>query len=133
MNRTATRTFLGLCALASVAGFAYAANPRIVAWNQVSSAATIATTRAASCVVVARPLALGMRVMAERDSDIPLPAGAFVCDRRGGTGQISVTGHVQYIKSAPAETVNQLLDKRGMPQATPVLPSASPIPPVNPQ
>jgi hypothetical protein len=133
MNRTATRVFLGASALASVAGFAYAANPRIVAWNMVSSSATIATTRAASCTVVARPLALGMRVMAEQGSNIPLPAGTFVCDRRGGTGQISITGHVQYLKSAPAETLNQILDKRGTPSAPPALPSESPAPPANPR
>lgn len=133
MNRTATRTFLAVSALASVAGFAYAANPRIVAWNQVSSSATIATTRAASCIVVARPLALGMRVMAEQGSIIPLPAGSFVCDRLGNTAQISITGHVQYLKSAPAETLNQILDKRGTPTAPPVIPSASPVPPTNPR
>jgi hypothetical protein len=133
MNRTATRAFLGLSALASVGGFTYAANPRITAWNQVSSSSTIATTRAASCTVVARPLALGMRVMAEQGSNIPLPAGSFVCDRRGGTGQISITGHVQYIKTAPSEILNQILDKRGTPTAPPALPSASPHPPTNPQ
>ncbi len=133
MNRTATRAFLGVSALASVGGFAYAANPRIVAWNQVSSSATIATTRAASCIVVARPLALGMRVMAEPGSNIPLPAGTFVCDRRGNTAQISITGHVQYIKSAPLETINQILEKRGTPTAPPTLPSASPVPPITPQ
>lgn len=132
MNRAATRAFLAGSALASVAGFAYAANPRIVAWNQVSSSATIATTRAVSCIVVARPLALGMRVMAEPGSDIPLPAGTFVCDRRGNTAQISITGHVQYIKSAPLETINQILEKRGTPSAPPTLPSSSPVPPENP-
>lgn len=130
MSRALNRTLLGAFALASVAGFAYAANPRIVAWNQVSRGATIAQQRAATCTVVARPLALGMRVLSSKDSEIPLPAGSFVCDRAGNTGQISITGHVQYLASAPAEALNEILGKRGLATAVPASPNPpSPIPP----
>ena len=129
MSRALDRTLLAIFALASVAGFAYAANPRIVAWNQVSRGATIARQRAATCTVMARPLALGMKALSSQDSQIPLPTGAFACDRKGNTGQVSSTGHLQYLASAPAEELNKILDERGLPTAVP----ASPNPPSNPQ
>jgi hypothetical protein len=136
MNRTATRAFLGLSALASVAGFAYAANPRIVAFNQVSSAATIAQQRAATCVKVANQITPNTRVMAvpvPGQPDQPMTAGTLICDGFGATAEVTTGGRVHYIRTAPPELLNQILDKRGTPTAPPAIPSASPVPPTNPR
>jgi hypothetical protein len=131
MRRNLTRFSLAALAVSSVGCLLYAANPRIYAFNQTSSAMTIAATRAQSCIVVARPLVLGMRVMAEQGGEIPMNPGTYVCDRSGNTAQISNSGYTQYIRSAPPEKLNQLLNQRGLRTEVPAT-VASPIPPTNP-
>ena len=129
MRRLIERGSLVVVGGVAVGAFAYAAYPRIFAWNSTASAATIAQQRAASCTVVAMPVALGMRVVADQHSDIPLPPGTFVCDRKGGTAEVGTTGRIRYIKSAPAELINEILAKRGLGNLT----AGSPVPAVSPK
>jgi hypothetical protein len=130
MSRALNRTLLAAFALASVAGFAYAANPRIVAWNLVVRDANAARQRAATCKIMARPLALGMPALWSEDSQIRMPAGTQVCDRFGNTGQVSRDGLIEWLASAPEEELNKILATRGLGTrgtASPTPPS--PIPP----
>ncbi len=134
VNRITTRALLTLGGVASVSSFVYAANPRIVAWNQTSNAIVIAQQRAATCTKVNATLTPGSRAMlppANGSPAVPMTPGTLICDRLGNTAEVTTGGRVQYIRSAPPEILNKALDAR---QLTPIpsyapIPSASPVPP----
>ncbi len=136
MNRVTTRALLALGGVASVASFVYAANPRIVAWNQTSNAIVIAQQRAATCTKVNAAISPRSRAMlppANGSPAVPMTPGTLICDGFGNTAEVGQDGRNQYIRSAPPEILNQLLDKRRSPGTLPLpstpIPSASPVPP----
>jgi hypothetical protein len=132
MNRRNQVLLLGVGSIGSLGCFLWAANPRIVAWNQTANAALIAQQRAATCVIVSHTISPGMIVFngkSETGKDgIWMTPGTLICDRRGNTAQVTSRGRVHYIRSAPPELLEPILDKRGMPTGKPI-PTASPLPP----
>ncbi len=92
MNRTSQRCLLGLGAVFSVQALSMCANPRIVAWNQVSSAATIAQQRAATCQRMTGTINPWYRAYSK--PGIPLTPGTLVCDDQGNTAEVTADAKV---------------------------------------
>jgi hypothetical protein len=131
MNRTSQRCLLGLGAVFSVQAFLWAANPRITAWNQTSSAVTIARQRAATCTRMTGTINPWYRAYSR--PGVPLTPGTLVCDDHGNTGEVTTNAQVHYIRSAPPEILNKILSTRGLASTSTPIPSTSPAPPPNPQ
>ena len=112
MNHNAKRLGLAVLSVGSIGCFLSAAYPRIYAWNEVSSAATIATQRAANCRIITPSVQVNT-IPVDGKSGRPLPAGSHVCDWAGVTGQINGTGAVDYIKVGQGEAIANILKSRG--------------------
>jgi hypothetical protein len=111
MNRS-TRRFLNLSlGFFALTCFVGAAHPRLVAWSETSNAHLIATTRAASCLVVGGsiiPNSIALDV-----SHRPLPPGKYICDWQGNTAQTTENGAMGFVRSGQPEQVSSILTQRG--------------------
>ena len=114
MNR-GTRRFLhaslGFCALTSFVGASY---PRLVAWSDTSTSHTIASQRAASCLVVVNPIVANTLIT--DGSGRPVGNGKFICDWQGNSAQITNGGYAGYVRSGQPEQISEILKGRGFKQ-----------------
>ena len=86
--------------------------PRIIAWNEASQGALIASFRAVNCRVLTSTLRPNIIPM-DGQTGKPLPPGSHVCDWQGMTGQINGSGAVDFLKQGQSETIVQTLKSRG--------------------
>lgn len=112
MNHTTTRILLGSVGIGAIACFLGAVYPRIYAWNESATAATIATQRAANCRIITPSVTVNT-IPLDSKSGRPLPAGSHVCDWTGTTAQINGTGAVDFIKVGQTEAIASILKSRG--------------------
>ncbi len=115
MNHQAKRVGLLTLGAAAIGCFLGSAYPRIYAWNQASTAATIATQRAANCRILSGPVEANT-IPVDAKSGRPLAPGTHVCSWDGLTGQINGTGAIDYVKQGHTETIAQTLRTRGFKQ-----------------
>ena len=97
---------------ASLVCFVGAAYPRIYAWNESATAATIATQRASNCRIIS-PAVQVNTIPVDGKSGRTLPAGSHVCSWDGVTGQINGAGAVDFVKVGQAESIATILKSRG--------------------
>jgi hypothetical protein len=112
MHHQAKRVALVTLASAAIGCFLGSAYPRIYAWNQASTAATIASQRAANCRILLGSVEPNT-IPVDGKSGRPLAPGTHVCDWNGVTGQINGTGAIDYVKAGQAETIIATLKSRG--------------------
>ena len=112
MNHSTKRILLiGGCALSGVACIATIA-PRVIAWNDASQGALIASSRAVNCRVLNGSIEPNS-IPVDAKSKRPLPPGTHVCDWAGMTGQINGTGAIDFLKQGQTELIAATLKSRG--------------------
>ena len=102
--------FGGTCVSFSVCVMKIA--PRVIAWNTASQGALIASTRAATCRTLDRPISRNT-IPVDGKTGRTLPPGTFLCDWEGMTGQINGTGAIDYLKQGQSEEIAKTLKSRG--------------------
>lgn len=112
MHHNAKRLGLAVLGAGAIGCFLGAAYPRIYAWNEASTAVTIATQRAANCRIIS-PAVQVNTIPVDGKSGRTLPSGTHVCDWSGVTGQINGTGAVDFVKVGQAESIANVLKSRG--------------------
>jgi hypothetical protein len=113
MNHHVKRIALGCLGASAIASFIAAAYPRIYAWNEASTAATIATQRAANCRILNGPV-IANTIPVDGKTGHPLSSGVHVCYWDGSTGQINGTGAIDFVKQGSTESIAQILKARGL-------------------
>ena len=86
--------------------------PRVIAWNDASQGALIASSRAVNCRVLngsIEPNSIPLDAKSKR----PLPPGTHVCDWAGMTAQINGTGAIDFLKQGQTEAIAASLKSRG--------------------
>ena len=112
MNHSTKRILLvGGCALSGVACIATIA-PRIIAWNDASQGALIASSRAVNCRVLTSTLEPNV-IPIDGKTKRPLAPGTHVCDWQGNTGQVNGTGAIDFLKQGQTEAITATLKSRG--------------------
>ena len=112
MNHSTKRILLiGGCALSGVACIA-TISPRVIAWNDASQGALIASARAVNCRVLTSTLEPNI-IPIDGKTKRPLPPGTHVCDWAGMTGQINGTGAVGFLKQGQTESIAATVISRG--------------------
>ena len=112
MNHSTKRVILmGGSALSFAACIATIA-PRVIAWNDASQGALIASARAVNCRVLTSTLEPNV-IPIDGKTKRPLPPGTHVCDWAGMTGQINGTGAVDFLKQSQTEAIASTLKSRG--------------------
>jgi hypothetical protein len=111
MNRDFKRCVIVALSLFSFGSLLTSIKPRIVAYNQASSANTIANQRAASCIPVDYVKANSIPV--DRTSRQPLEPGTLVCDWQGRTGQINGYHAIDYVRQGQTKAITETLISRG--------------------
>ena len=112
MDNATKRLGMTALSIASLAAFLSAAHPRVVAWNEASTAATIASQRAANCRVLSGPVQPNT-IPVDGRTGKPLNPGVHVCSWDGTTGQINGAGAIDYVKQGHIDTIAQILKSRG--------------------
>lgn len=115
MHHNAKRVGLLTLASAAICCFLGSAYPRIYAWNEASTAATIASQRAANCRVLSGPVQPNT-IPVDKQSGKPLNPNVHVCFWDGSTGQINGTGAIDYVKQGSTESIAKILQSRGFKQ-----------------
>jgi hypothetical protein len=116
LNHHLTRIGLGCLGAASIGSFLAAAYPRIYAWNEASTAATIATQRAANCRLLDGPVQANT-IPIDSKTKRPLSPGVHVCYWDGSTGQINGTGAIDFVRQGSTESIANILKSRGFKQS----------------
>ena len=112
MNHHTKRVLLiGGSALSFAACIATIA-PRVMAWNQASQGALIASSRAVNCRVLTSTLEPNV-IPIDGKTKRPLAPGVHVCDWAGMTAQINGAGAVDYLKQGQTEAIAATLKSRG--------------------
>jgi hypothetical protein len=112
MNHHTKRVLLiGGSALSFAACIATIA-PRVIAWNDASQGALIASSRAVNCRVLNSTLEPNV-VPLDWKTKRPLPPGTHVCDWAGMTAQINGAGAVDFLKQGQTEAIAATLKSRG--------------------
>jgi len=115
MNHSTKRILLiGGCALSGVSCISTIA-PRVIAWNDASQGALIASARAVNCRVLTSTLEPNV-IPIDGKTKRPLPPGTHVCDWAGMTAQINGAGAVDFLKQGQTEAIAQNLKSRGFKQ-----------------
>lgn len=115
MNHQAKRVGLITLGVAAIGCFLGSAYPRIYAWNEASTAAMIASQRAANCRILSGPVQPNT-IPVDAKSRNPLNSGTHVCFWDGSTGQINGTGAIDFVKQGSTETIIKILQSRGLKQ-----------------
>jgi hypothetical protein len=111
MNRDFKRCGIVALSLFSFGSLLTSIKPRIVAYNQASSANTIAHQRAASCIPLNYVKA--NQIPIDYASKQPLEPSTLVCDWDGRTGQINGRHAINYVRQGQAKTITETLINRG--------------------
>jgi hypothetical protein len=85
--------------------------PRIIAWNEASQGALIASQRVAKCLVLNGPIVPNS--VPTNGKGGPLPPGTFICDWQGMTGQVNGTGAIDFLRQGQPEAISDALKARG--------------------
>gem|GEM_PF-490297 len=86
--------------------------PRVMAWNDASQGALIASSRAVNCRVLNSTIEPNV-IPIDGKTKRPLAPGVHVCDWAGMTGQINGTGAVDFLKQGQTEAIAATLKSRG--------------------
>ena len=86
--------------------------PRIIAWNDASQGALIASSRAVNCRVLTSTIEPNV-IPIDGKTKRPLAPGVHVCDWAGMTGQINGAGAVDFLKQGQTEAISGTLKSRG--------------------
>ena len=86
--------------------------PRVIAWNDASQGALIASSRAVNCRVLTSTLEPNV-IPIDGKTKRPLPPGTHVCDWAGMTAQINGAGAVDFLKQGQTEAIAASLKSRG--------------------
>ena len=86
--------------------------PRVIAWNQASQGALIASSRAVNCRVLNSTIEPNV-IPIDGKTKRPLPPGTHVCDWAGMTGQINGANAVDFLKQGQTESIAATLKSRG--------------------
>jgi hypothetical protein len=108
LKRILLFTGMGMAASSCVATIA----PRVIAWNEASQGALIASSRAVNCRVLNGAIEPNI-IPLDGKTGRPLPPGTHVCDWQGNTGQINGTGAIDFLKQGQSETIATVLKSRG--------------------
>ena len=112
MNHSTKRILLiGGCALSFAACIA-TIFPRVMAWNDASQGALIASARAVNCRVLTSTLEPNV-IPIDGRTKRPLPPGTHVCDWAGMTAQINGAHAVDFLKQGQTEAIAATLKSRG--------------------
>ena len=112
MNHHTKRVLLiGGSALSFAACLATIA-PRVMAWNQASQGALIASSRAVNCRVLTSTIEPNI-IPIDGKTKRPLAPGVHICDWAGMTGQINGTGAIDFLKQGQTEAITATLKSRG--------------------
>ena len=86
--------------------------PRVIAWNDASQGALIASARAVNCRVLTSTIEPNV-IPIDGKTKRPLAPGTHVCDWAGMTAQINGTGAVDFLKQGQTEAIADTLKSRG--------------------
>jgi hypothetical protein len=112
MNHHSKRILLLGGSVLAFGACVYTIAPRIIAWNEASQGALIASSRAVNCRVLGTSI-VPNTIPVDGQTKRPLPPGTHVCDWSGMTGQINGTGAIDFLKQGQSETIAQTLKSRG--------------------
>ncbi len=115
MSHQTKRIALGCLGVGAIISFLVSAYPRIYAWNEASSSATIATQRAANCKILDGSVQANT-IPIDSKTKRPLSPGVHVCHWDGSTGQINGTGAIDFVKQGSTEAIAAILKSRGFKQ-----------------
>ena len=86
--------------------------PRVIAWNDASQGALIASSRSVNCRVLTSTLEPNV-IPIDGKTKRPLPPGTHVCDWAGMTAQINGAHAVDFLKQGQTEAIASTLKSRG--------------------
>ncbi len=112
MNHQAKRSLLLGCSSLSFAACIATIAPRVIAWNEASQGALIASSRAVNCRVLTSSIEKNT-IPVDGQTKRPFPPGTHICDWQGMTGQINGTGTIDYLKQGQSESIAATLKSRG--------------------
>jgi hypothetical protein len=115
MNHHSKRIILLSGSVLSLGACVATIYPRVIAWNEASQGALIASSRAVNCRVLNGAIEPNT-IPNDAQSKRPLPPGTHVCDWQGNTGQINGTGAIDFLKQGQSEAIAQTLKSRGFKQ-----------------
>ena len=112
MNHHTKRVLLIGGSILSFAACLATIAPRVIAWNDASQGALIASSRAVNCRVLNGNIEANT-IPLDHLTQHPLPPGTHVCDWQGNTGQVNGTGAIDFLKQGQSEAIAATLKSRG--------------------